>query len=553
MIRTLTLLAAISVAVAQQPPAGEKATITGVVKDSVAGQPLAEYSVSTYINANFIGDTLSMSGDTRQVTATTDAQGRYKLSDLPPGDYRITAAPPRSFAGRQVRHITVAGRDLDHIDFSVPIAGSISGRIVDENREPMPNMSVWLVSREYYSGVLGYFMKGYAMTNDLGEYTLERVEGEQPYLVMAGSTVRRLSPRSDAPLDPKLRRRVPLWTFYPNSPEREGASPILLRPGEKREGVNIEVRKGLSLCVEGTVSGLAGPAALHVQYEPAQPAYGTSSGGGMFGVGPSTTTAADGKFRFCGLTPGPYRLGAADGFQGVVNRAMLPIELRDRDLANVNLTVGPGLPLQGEVVWDGDAPATPPNVRVNVTLNPLLRSPIANERAGERSELPGTFALSGLLPSDYAVRAFVASSSLYVKDVQYAGQSVLYAPLKFGSALGNAGMRVIVARDGGKISALVRDKDGNPLSDLRVIVFPAEIASEAALQAALVNGQTSQAGSYRSQSLRPGKYFVAATAERMNPTPDSIGALWRARTRFKEVELAPNGSTEVALTPISLK
>lgn len=553
MIRTLTLIAAISIAAAQQPAAGEKATITGIVKDSVAGKPLAEYTVSTYINANFVGDAINMTAETRQVTATTDAQGRYKLSDLPPGDYRITAAPPRSFTGRQVRHITVAGRDLEHIDFSVPVAGTITGRIVDENREPMPNMSVWLVSREYYSGVLGYFLKGYAMTDDRGDYTLERVEAEHPYLVMTGSTIRRLSPRSDAPLDPKLRRRVPMWTFYPNSPDREGASPILLRPGEKREGVNIEVRKGLSLCVEGTVSGLAGPAALHVQYEPAQPSYGTSSTGGMFGVGPSTTTAADGKFRFCGLTPGPYRLGAADGFQGVVNRAMLPIELRDRDLANVSLTVGPGLPLQGEVVWDGDAPATPPNARVNVTLNPLLRSPIANERAGERSEIPGAFSISGLLPSDYSARASIANSSLYVKEFQYAGQSILYAPLRFGSALGNTGLRVIVARDGGRISALVRDKDGNPLGDLRIIAFPAEIASEAALQAALITGQTSQTGRYRSQALRPGKYFVAATEERVNATPESIGALWRARTRFKEVELSPTGSAEVALTPISLK
>jgi hypothetical protein len=549
MIKLLLLCAMAAAALAQQ---AQNASITGVVKDSVAGKPLADYTVSTYINATYVGDVFFSSPEAKQVSATTDAQGRYKLSDLPPGDYRITAQPPRSFAGRLTRHLSINGRDLENIDFPVAVAGRVTGRIVDENREPVPGMHVKLVSREYYSGVLGYFIKSIATTDDRGVYTMDRIDPEHPYLLMAETAVGRLSPRSEAPLDPKLRRRVPMRTFFPNSPDREGGSPIVLRPGERREGVDIEVKKSASYCVEGTASGIAGPAELYVQYESAQPAYGTSSTGGMFSAVPGTKTGPDGKYRFCGLTPGPYRLAAFDGYQGAINRSLQPIEIRDRDLVNANLTIGPGIPLEGEVAWDGAAPETPSTVKVSITLNPLLRSPVANERASARADIPGTFSIAGLLPADYAVRAFIGGG-LYVKDVQYAGQSVLYAPLRFGSATGNAGLRVIVARDGARVNARVQDKDGNPLGDMRVLVLPAGISSEGMLQSALVTGQTDQRGTYRSQALRPGKYFIVATQDRVNATPESIDNLWRSRTRFQEIELTPNGTAQATLTPVSLR
>ncbi len=553
MIRRILLTCAISAAgFAQQADPGQKASISGVVNDRVTGRPLADYMVSTYVNVTWTGDVLNSSPDMRQVSATTDAQGRYRLSDLPPGEYRVTAQPPRSFASRVTRSLMVRGRDLERIDFAMAVSGSITGRVIDDNREPVPGIGVRLISREYYSGVLGYFIVGFAMTDDRGVYLMERVESGRPYLLMTEVNAMRLPARSETPLDPKLRRKVAMRTFYPNTPDREGASPITLRPGEMREGVDIEVKRAASYCVQGTASGLGGPAALNVFYEAAQPAYGTSSTGGVYGMGPNTLTGPDGKYRFCGLPPGQYRIAAADGFQGNVNRALLPVEVRDKDLTNVNLTVGPGMPLEGEVVWDGEAPATPTMLKVSVTLNPLLRAPVANERASARAEIPGTFSIPGLLRSDYAVRAYLGGD-LYVKDVQYAGQSAHYAPMRFGSAPGNLGLRIVVARDSARVSAVVQDKDGNPLGDLRVFVVPAEVSSEAMLQAALVSGQTDQMGRYRSQALRPGKYFVFATEEGVNATPESIDNVWRSRNRFREIELAANGTAQVTLTPISLR
>jgi hypothetical protein len=140
-----------------------------------------------------------------------------------------------------------------------------------------------------------------------------------------------------------------------------------------------------------------------------------------------------------------------------------------------------------------------------------------------------------------------------VKDVTFAGKSVLYGPLPAGAAAGDLGLRVSIARDAAKLSARVADKDGNPLPDIRVVVLPASISSEAMLQAALVSGPTDNLGTYTSQPIAPGKYLVLATDDAIDPTPECIDNLWRSRRKFQEVDLAPNGTAQVTLTPIKLR
>jgi hypothetical protein len=69
------------------------------------------------------------------------------------------------------------------------------------------------------------------------------------------------------------------------------------------------------------------------------------------------------------------------------------------------------------------------------------------------------------------------------------------------------------------------------------------------LAARLVQGQTNQMGQYTSQTLPPGKYYVVATEESVDPTPESMSRLWRSRNRYQEVELPPAGSAQVKLEP----
>jgi Carboxypeptidase regulatory-like domain len=556
----LFAIAAVNAAIAQSPapPPPVNASISGVVKDANSGKPLPNYMVSTDVNATWVDNAILTSSATRRRQVMTDDNGRYKLSDLTPGPYRVHANNPQSFGHEVTRSVTLPGSDLDGIDFSFIAEGSISGRVVDDNREPAPGMTVFLITREYYLGTLGYFLRSSATTNDRGEYRLERVEAGHPYFVMAEKRDRSLPARSEVPLNPRLRKRVPIRTWYPNVPMKEGAIAVTVRPSEHREGIDIEVKKSASYCIDGTLLGANGAGSLRFGIEALQPSSGQSSGGGMFMAPIGGTTSADGQFRICDLYPTTYRLTGTEESRGPARQqppsyVAATITITDRDLSGLRIAAMPGVPLDGEVVWDGDPPPTPTAAKVGLFLEPLLRSFFSGENNDARPEIPGTFSFSGLLVDDYHVRATLNSPGLYVKDVQYGGRSVRYEPLHFGSAVGNTGMRVIVGRDGGTISARVADKDGNPVSDMRVLVIPAVMPSEAFLFDMLRGWSTDQLGQYKSQTLPPGKYLVAASSDVFDATPESMNKLWRSRNRFKEVELAPNGSAQVTLEPVKIE
>lgn len=552
------LVAAALAAAQQQTTPAADCAVSGVVKDAGTGKPLANYNVSTYVNVTWLGDNVTMANNSKQVNSVTDEQGRYRLTGLPPGPYSIMARSAESFGSISERRVTLAGQDLDGIDFNVKVNGTISGKVTDENREPTPGIRVYLVSPEYYSGVLGYFLKNVTNTDDRGQYTLSRgALAGHAYLVMAEKLTRRMPAHSETPLDPRLRRRAPMRTYFPNSSTREGASPIVLRPGEQREGVDIEMKRTQNYCVSGTLAGPAGPAALMFGIEPVQPASGMSSTGGMMGRAPGGGTGRDGKFRVCDLNPGVYRLTAFDHSAGpnqpAVNYAIADLSILDQDLANIRLTVSPGLTLDGDVALDGPVPPDGISTKVSLSLGPLLRSALPGERPYAKPDIPGTFSLTGLLPADYALRVVVNAPGFYVKETRYASNDVLHEPLHMGTAPAGTGLHITVARDGATFSARVINQDGLPVPAINILTFPAEVSSEAMLQATLSVGQTDQLGQYTSHTFPPGKYYSAATEDAFDATPDSIGRLWRARNRFQEVELAPNGSAQLQLEPVKIQ
>lgn len=346
-------------------------------------------------------------------------------------------------------------------------------------------------------------------------------------------------------------------TYFPNSPTREGASPIVLRPGEQREGVDIEMKRTQNYCISGTLEGPSGPAALLFGIEPVQPSTGISSSGGMMMMAPGGGTGPDGKFRVCDLNLGIYRLTAFDHRAGPnqsrPNYAIANLSILDQDLNGIRLTVSAGLTLEGDVSLDGPVPADGVSAKVRLSLGPLLRSALPGERPYANSDIPGTFSLTGLLPADYALRIDLRAPGFYVKEARYGSDDVLHAPLHMGSAPPGTGLHITLARDGATFNARVMNQDGLPVPDINILAFPGDVSSEAVLQATLAVGQTDQLVQYASHTFPPGKYYIAASEDAFNPTPDSIGRLWRARNRFQEVELAPNGSAQVQLEPVKIQ
>jgi hypothetical protein len=81
------------------PPASKapvlNAAVSGIVRDKNTGQPLAGYTVSTYVGATWIANAIQMNSGIKQVQVTTDESGRYRLADLPAAPYRLSARTSR--------------------------------------------------------------------------------------------------------------------------------------------------------------------------------------------------------------------------------------------------------------------------------------------------------------------------------------------------------------------------------------------------------------------------------------------------------------------------
>jgi hypothetical protein len=273
---------------------------------------------------------------------------------------------------------------------------------------------------------------------------------------------------------------------------------------------------------------------------------------------PSGTSGADGKIRICDLPPGDYQLTAAqfsEADQSVPFFGTTTFTVTDRDVRGVKAGARARLAVPGEVVWYGTPPEQPVSSKISFFVQPLTRAPWGSESRAlnNKASIPGDFSFPGLLLDDYELNVHGIPHDLYLKDITYGGLSILHEPLRVGSTMGTATLRVVVARDGGYVSAKVTDKDGNPVPDSYVLIMPSSVTSESALASNLISGQTDQNGVYSSDMLAPGKYLVLASSAAVDSTPDSIGKLLRSRSHAQEVEIAANGTAQITLPRVAME
>ena len=492
-------------------------------------------------------------------TAITDENGRYRLSGLEPGRYKITVSQqivrqaPRVIASREI--VVNQDQDLSGIDIRARPLGEISGRILDANREPISGIKVFLVASEYSLGAVRHGFALVATSDDRGAYHLRGVDSGRGYLIFAQKTRPYfLDPVSDSPAAPKLRRPATISTFYPDSPSVEAAGRVTLLPGEKRDNIDIVMARAPAFCLEGVVGG--GPGSKIFQIREKQPSVGFWGESLLTMPVPTGKTKPDGAFRICDLAPGDYELTAISGDPeepGLLGSA--PVTITDRDISGFAIVPLPPVILEAEIVWaEGDSPESAPGPApdIGLTILPVGRNWFRGEAKYLRQSVPDRFTVDGLFVGDYSVRISGLPAYAHINDVTYGGLSILGMPLSVGSGFAGARLQIIVARDGGTlaIAAVASARSDDPAPGAYVSVMPADVQAEAAMAASLEPGQTDDAGLWSSRRLAPGRYRVLVTSEPIDRSPESIGKLWRSRSSAREVEVKPGANVQVTV-PLS--
>jgi hypothetical protein len=358
-------------AVRQQKPA--TAAIGGTVRNGVTGTPIPRAVVA--LRSSGTGAPLA-----RIVRQLADEDGRFVFRELPAFDnYTLTATKigyvdgeygQRTMFGPPGSIALSEGQAFTQADILLWKPGAISGRVVDERREPLVGVFVRALAQHYIAGQRKLVGGPAAKTDDRGEY---RIAGLPPgsYLVYvpsvqstvpagapAGATFDEVTsgdalvnqimftglgtrPRGDALLGVDRSARLVLGNyatppppsgdralaypivFHPGASSPAGAASVTLGLGEERGGVDVAVEP----VPTGRVSGrLEGPpdviASLPLKLLPA----GLEE---LPNGGEAATTIADanGNFTFLHVPRGVYTIDArratteftqASGASGVV-------------------------------------------------------------------------------------------------------------------------------------------------------------------------------------------------------------------------------------------
>lgn len=180
----------------------------------------------------------------------------------------------------------------------------ITGRILDEDGEPMPRATVSVLTKRYPQGKPILMLVASVNANDIGEY---RVPDLNPgrYLVSANwrdyaSTV------AAAPLDKP--EEAYSATFYPSAKTDSLAQVVEVTAGQQLPGIDIRMRKSQVFRIRGRVlpSGDAQPAGLILLRPiPRDQTFYL----GYYGA-PSVWAKKEGTFELAGITAGSYSISA---------------------------------------------------------------------------------------------------------------------------------------------------------------------------------------------------------------------------------------------------
>jgi len=519
----IALLLVLSVLV---PAAGQDSTISGQVTDAATGAPISGATVTLRFGNQ---------------TVTTDAGGRYSFTGVKPGDYRVSVRMEGYGIGHSgdsspMRRLRLSnGQHLQGVDFRLKQEAVITGRVLDSDRNPVPDVTVAALGETYIHGRRDFWNLKTVRTNPNGEYKLA-VHGEGTWYPGA---YRRVTERPLSPPGPdeEDRRDTALVTFFHNATSPFTAQPVSAISGAVVDGIDLILPLNPVFCVRGTVPAEPERPPVLVSLRLREEDW-TSS------VLTRTTTA--GQFQFCGLPPGPYvvqiSMSTEKGSFACLHQELFEVGKRDLDLGE--LACHPARPVSGKLMLADAMPdgSLPDALHVGIGAYGR-RYGIVGEQTRARVQSDGAFTIPGLFMMPYwGLYVEGLPAGYYVKEARMGSRDPRREPVFPG--MGE--LLVIAARDGASLHGQVLDSRGEPVADAIAVVAPDTLSPQAWPRQ--VRSQVAdQSGHFEFDSLPPGKYRLLAFRGLVTGQAENPDFLRPHLSRAVEVTLEPRQSLQQAI------
>ena len=314
------------------------ATITGKVTIKGKGTP----GIAVVLVLNVEG-----SQRTTRHKAFTDDTGTYRLTNVPPGNYRAEAAAPalvavdgfRSPFARSVTLLISKDETVQNIDFELMRGGVITGRVTDSDGRPLIEEKVSISSAESNPSQ-AFSRQRETRTDDRGVY---RIFGIAPgnYKVAAGTN--ELSPFGGSP---GFRQ-----TFHPDVEDAAQARTINVTEGSETTNVDITLKRvDHTYSVRGRIiDGDTGRPLANVSY--GITVYITPNASQTLSDGSVSNNT--GEFKWENLRPGKYAVRANAPSDSDWRAEEVPFEVNDRDVTGLVVKTTKATTVSGVIILDG--------------------------------------------------------------------------------------------------------------------------------------------------------------------------------------------------------
>jgi hypothetical protein len=477
-----TILIALAVA-SSLPAQPHPATLEGSVLNSITGQPLRDAEVSL----------LREGGAEQLLSTTTSTNGAFQLNGVQPGRYVLMASrsgfEPRNYAAseKNAGHGTVLnvsdGAAIKALTIRLNPMGAISGRVIDENGEPMAHVSVEAMRSTWIRGRKQLVAAGQAATDDLGEYRIFGLASGN-YLIHAQAQV------GGQPVAGRSFSYIP--AYYPDAPRAESATPLPLAAGQLHRGIDFVLRKVRTFSVQGHIAGAGNGAMVYLAPKAAD---GTVDLREKRPVG-----VRGGYFEIQSVIPGSYLL-AADQFGDAPASARLELEINQENIRGLEFEMVRTPPIAGRVTIEGPDVKTADPAAMRIALESLQDGATI---VGAEPDPAGRFLLQGVVPGHYRITASNIPAGLYIKAIRAGDTDITRTGLDYSRGVFAAELAVILSPQGGALKGAAKNESGIAAPGVRVVAIPTEAGRQPA------HAISDQAGHFEMRDLAPGEYRVLA-------------------------------------------
>ena len=546
----ITLLALTGIcAWAQQPtpePEVRSASIAVSVASS-AGEPIEGAAIRLF---GVVRTERGFGPSAPPQSVVSDAEGHYLFEGLTPGDYMMQVQHPdfvpTTYGATETtvrpEPFTLAPGQKLEAALRLSPAGSVSGRVTDEEGNPIAGYRARVERVAYYDGIRRLGPVAVAVTNDNGEYLVENVPPGRFYIRVSFLPTwnfnERQPKRALKPGEADVQLNETMWI---RAPDLSTASAFTVGVGEDVEGIDIKMLEYVYRDVKGKVIGLDYPLEeARIIRLPREPGSGLPW---SFGV----DVQPDGTFEIPSMFPGPYTLALYTLRDGVFG--WTPIEVGNRPVDNVVINAQIG-EIPGSVVFEGERELTGDEEKRMTALSVSLFATEGPSVIEKRAlvEAAGGFTIKQVPPGHYRTQVLGIPEGSYLKEVRLAGVPVLASGLDLTGGVRDGKMDVVISTDAASLTGVVRDAEDKAVPGAEVTLVP--VVRKFQQSRLYPRAVADESGAFQIQGITPGRYEVFAweTIEDTAHWDDKFINVFA--TRGEEVELEAKMPKNLNLTVI---